>query len=247
MIKFFRTIRKDLMEKNKTGKYLKYAIGEIILVMIGILLALQVNNWNEKQKLNAKAQDYYVQLLDDLNSDKLFAKQTIEKFSEFRKDYEDYTNLYLKPSLKPIEIFNHISKLPVLSTSLTFNSNTIESLQNSGEVGLISSTILNRLIDLKRQQDVTIKRAEYTDSGKNGVIQNLAPLLGATTLPKRLDNQPELSNFFNIDNNLKEIIFIYEGVHRWKDLSERETMGRLEDMQKEIDTIMELINKELKK
>jgi len=46
MIKFFRKIRLTLMEQNKTGKYLKYALGEILLVMIGILLALQVNNWN---------------------------------------------------------------------------------------------------------------------------------------------------------------------------------------------------------
>ncbi len=50
MIKFFRRIRLDLMEKNKTGKYLKYAMGEIILVVIGILLALQINNWNEQRK-----------------------------------------------------------------------------------------------------------------------------------------------------------------------------------------------------
>jgi len=49
MIKFFRKIRYDLMEKNKTGKYLRYAIGEIILVMIGILLALQINNWNNNR------------------------------------------------------------------------------------------------------------------------------------------------------------------------------------------------------
>jgi len=48
MIKLFRKIRYDLMEKNKTAKYLKYAIGEIILVMIGILLALQVSNWNNQ-------------------------------------------------------------------------------------------------------------------------------------------------------------------------------------------------------
>ncbi len=50
MIKFFRKIRYDLMEKNKTGKYFKYAIGEIILVVIGILIALQINNWNEERK-----------------------------------------------------------------------------------------------------------------------------------------------------------------------------------------------------
>ena len=51
MIKFFRKIRYNLMETGKTGKYLKYAVGEIILVMIGILLALQINNWNENRKL----------------------------------------------------------------------------------------------------------------------------------------------------------------------------------------------------
>lgn len=50
MIKFFRKIRYDLMEKNKTGKYLKYAIGEILLVVIGILIALSINNWNEQKK-----------------------------------------------------------------------------------------------------------------------------------------------------------------------------------------------------
>ena len=57
------------MEKNKTGKYLKYAIGEIVLVVIGILIALSINNWNEKQKSETKTKDYYVQLLDDLNND----------------------------------------------------------------------------------------------------------------------------------------------------------------------------------
>ena len=44
MIKFFRNIRQQLLGEGKTGKYLKYALGEILLVMIGILLALQVNN-----------------------------------------------------------------------------------------------------------------------------------------------------------------------------------------------------------
>jgi hypothetical protein len=49
MIKLFRKIRQNLLFEGKTGKYFKYAIGEIILVMIGILLALQVNNWNENR------------------------------------------------------------------------------------------------------------------------------------------------------------------------------------------------------
>ncbi len=50
MIKFFRNIRKSLINQGKTANYLKYAIGEIVLVVIGILIALQVNNWNEARK-----------------------------------------------------------------------------------------------------------------------------------------------------------------------------------------------------
>lgn len=65
MIKFFRKIRYNLMVQNKTSRYFKYAIGEIVLVMIGILLALQVNNWNEQRKLNNEEQ----YLLEDLLSE----------------------------------------------------------------------------------------------------------------------------------------------------------------------------------
>ncbi|MCB0461581.1 MAG: DUF6090 family protein [Flavobacteriaceae bacterium] len=54
MIKFFRHIRKSLLMENKTGKYFKYAIGEIVLVVIGILIALSINNWNEKRKTEEK-------------------------------------------------------------------------------------------------------------------------------------------------------------------------------------------------
>lgn len=52
MIKFFRNIRQNLLSNGNTGKYLKYAIGEIVLVVIGILIALQINNWNEKRKID---------------------------------------------------------------------------------------------------------------------------------------------------------------------------------------------------
>ena len=50
MIKFFRKIRQNLLSENKFSKYFLYAIGEIVLVVIGILIALQINNWNENKK-----------------------------------------------------------------------------------------------------------------------------------------------------------------------------------------------------
>ena len=70
MIKFFRKIRFDLMEQNKTGKYLKYALGEIILVVIGILIALGINSWNEQKKNDESERQYYCRILDDLDLDK---------------------------------------------------------------------------------------------------------------------------------------------------------------------------------
>jgi hypothetical protein len=54
MIKFFRHDRKVFSMKGKTTKYFKYAIGEIILVVIGILIALQINNWNENNSIKTR-------------------------------------------------------------------------------------------------------------------------------------------------------------------------------------------------
>jgi len=65
MIPIFRKIRKKMADDNKPVKYLRYAIGEIVLVVIGILIALQINNWNENRKL----QNEELNLLFDIQSD----------------------------------------------------------------------------------------------------------------------------------------------------------------------------------
>jgi len=78
MIKFFRKIRYDLMDKNKTGKYLKYAIGEIVLVVIGILIALSINNWNENRKLRNSEQVLLHQLRQEFESNLKQLNQKIE-------------------------------------------------------------------------------------------------------------------------------------------------------------------------
>ena len=105
MIKFFRKIRKDLMEKNKTGKYLKYAIGEIVLVVIGILIALSINNWNEnnKQRIKEKAilENLKTSLEDDiLNHNFHFQVYEDAKYSiQFLIEYMEKNNKY-QDSLK---------------------------------------------------------------------------------------------------------------------------------------------------
>jgi|SRR6056297_349905 len=68
MIKFFKRIRLDLVENN-TRKYLKYAIGEIILVVLGILIALQINNWNEERKQSKLEESTLIELKANLLAD----------------------------------------------------------------------------------------------------------------------------------------------------------------------------------
>ncbi|UCD62502.1 MAG: hypothetical protein JSV59_11160 [Flavobacteriaceae bacterium] len=69
MINFFRRIRKKLADDNKPLKYMRYAIGEILLVVIGILIALQINNWNEEQKEYILEREYLKGIKDDLAQD----------------------------------------------------------------------------------------------------------------------------------------------------------------------------------
>jgi hypothetical protein len=75
MIKFFRKIRQQLLNENKFSKYLLYAIGEIVLVVIGILIALQINNWNENKKSSEFEYEMFTQILENLKQD----KQTLKK------------------------------------------------------------------------------------------------------------------------------------------------------------------------
>lgn len=71
MIKFFRRIRQKLLMENRASKYLLYAIGEIVLVVIGILIALQINNWNENRKLQNAQNLLLIDLYDNLRADSI--------------------------------------------------------------------------------------------------------------------------------------------------------------------------------
>jgi hypothetical protein len=76
MIKLFRKTRQNLLMENKTGKYFKYAISEIILVVIGILIALAINNWNEENKNKTFEFKMLTEVKKGLSYDINFLKQT---------------------------------------------------------------------------------------------------------------------------------------------------------------------------
>jgi hypothetical protein len=89
MIKFFRKIRQNLLMQNKTGKYFRYALGEIVLVMIGILLALQVNNWNENRKAKINEVVLVKQLLEDAKTDSIFFNNRIQSLKGQKRFYNE--------------------------------------------------------------------------------------------------------------------------------------------------------------
>jgi hypothetical protein len=77
MLKFFRKIRKKLIEQENVRKYLLYAIGEILLVVIGILIALQINNWNEEKKMDRMVLQALSEIREDLVQDTLTLQSRI--------------------------------------------------------------------------------------------------------------------------------------------------------------------------
>lgn len=81
MIPFYRKIRKKLADNNQFLKYSRYAIGEIVLVVIGILIALQINNWNEDQKGKQREMTY----LENIKTDLLLNIDELNNFIESRK------------------------------------------------------------------------------------------------------------------------------------------------------------------
>ena len=82
MIPIYRKLRKKMADDNKPIKYARYAIGEILLVVIGILIALQINNWNEGRKQQNEINGALTQILNDLKQDKEILDHIIVKAGE---------------------------------------------------------------------------------------------------------------------------------------------------------------------
>lgn len=82
MIKFFRKIRQKMLTENKFSKYLLYAIGEIILVVIRILIALGINNWNNNRLVDFQKTNFLKNIKEDLISDTLAFEKSIKLYEE---------------------------------------------------------------------------------------------------------------------------------------------------------------------
>ncbi len=132
------------MEQNKTGKYFKYAIGEIVLVVIGILIALSINNWNESRKEQEKEFAYLERLEENLSSDitqldlNIDFYELVFNYGNLALAYSNGEDIQSKNNWEILVSFFHASQIwPLIPISSTY-----EELKSSGELSLIQSVTL---------------------------------------------------------------------------------------------------------
>jgi len=149
MIKFFRRVRKKLLTENRYSRYLLYAIGEIILVVIGILIALSINNWNENRKLQILEAGYYCKLLEDLNQDVIQIAQHLEANDERILNSNKLIQLLQQESPSQAEVILTMRDA-VAKTTFTFKPSlaAFEDLKSSGNLSVLKDLKLKtKLID----------------------------------------------------------------------------------------------------
>jgi len=232
MIKFFRKIRQKLLSENKFSKYLIYAIGEIILVVIGILIALQINNWNEQSKAKKSADIQLSQLYQNI-SDHLSLLKTLNEVVK--------NNLVSNQNLS--EQFQQIKPFDSLTTSYIIdilfernfygNTSAYDKLNQSGEFSLLPKTLqsdityyynlLNRVKEREEISNTFIKKDlepyyfdEYSIYNRKG--SNLHPIISEYFKDDK--RQPAELNVERIKNDDKMSTMIFARYYQLKNQQE---------------------------
>jgi hypothetical protein len=182
MLRIFRNIRQKLAAENKVMAYLRYAIGEILLVVIGILIALQVNNWNENRKERLIEIKYLKNLKHDLQSD----STDLVYYKNIRVGQANAARELIE--LAKTKNVSDVFKLDSLYTTVALwwefvpNNNTFEELRSSGNLKLLrNDSIKNLLLDLNKENEDLVSsrnhmRREYENylyDQKNSLVNFL--------------------------------------------------------------------------
>ena len=198
MIKLFRNIRQRLLSEGKTSKYFKYAIGEIFLVMIGILLALQVNNWNTKRLLKSKEQVYLKQIRICLNNDLESIKETKE-FNALKASKIDSTFMVLEQTSNPEKYVPVIiDYMYVINEFSVFEPNAIafENMIASENIDLITNMELRKNLSQYYQRNFVNTTQERIKEQTRLFVDYIMPKIG---------NRQLLKKFTQHDSHLPDI------------------------------------------
>ena len=239
MIKFFRKIRQNLLSEGKTGKYLKYAIGEIVLVVIGILIALAINNWNTNSKLKSEEQTLLKDLQLEVSNNLVSLEEVI---AEHRKSH----NAAKKIKELSREEFNEMTEKDFRDLFITMDNNwtydpnngILNSVISSGQINIISNKELKYLLASIKEKGIdafedTMKIEDWRKDLWNQMIKSLFVFEDGKIVNfryKNLYDKPESRLYIILFNDIR------------KDGLEEE-----EDYKMELEHILNLIGREIKK
>ena len=248
MIKFFRKIRQNLLMENKTGTYFKYAIGEIILVVIGILIALSINNWNE----NRKNSNEEIAILQSLDKNLILAKKQSESLVSTEKDSKAVLLLVL--GIDTITDKNSISDNIFKDAFWSLENNipvinTYADLKNSNKLGLIKNQKIKEkftslevnLNKLKGFLDdrLHVQQIRIDDVSENEI--NFIPLIKSSIPTINITNEKQ-NNYEQIINNQRIRNLLGIKLNMTQDV-----LNYRENLDKEIKELIMLIESELHK
>jgi hypothetical protein len=251
MIKFFRKIRYNLMQTGKTGKYFKYAIGEIVLVMIGILLALQVNNWNDIKNAQKDSIQFTNRLLSEVNSNLVITDIEItneqnqinsckQMLSMFNMDTETLNSRILDSLIYDVMTTNKID----------INIGTLTEGLNTGKIALIQSDSLKAALYSFPTLLEEIKIQEQL--GAEDVHDNFMPYLYDHFNYRQMDNGfseyhegIEPSKFSDHDNLQVLTYFKFENLIDNQFYNSNDQLRLYMKLKNEIEQIQWLIKQEL--
>ena len=246
MIKFFRKIRYNLMSENKTGKYFKYAIGEIVLVVIGILIALQINNWKENRKNNLKLNSVLIALQDNLQNDTITLAHHI---SFTKKEVDECTNI-LERSRKEASTLDTLVYLgrykfrPAWVSPLSFNTTAFESIKSSGEFNFLPDQLKKSITNVYRNQAYFLN----TLNSFNSEYKNKLNMFSQSYIPSFENEKSYLAKDISWqDINKKDFAIKFDGLLLYRKTLWEFYLNGLERQNATSIDVLKLSNQELNK
>ena len=174
MIPFFRKIRKQMADDNKPMKYMRYAIGEILLVVIGILIALSINNWNEERQLKNLEKEYLLGLKRDFK----LALEGLDKSINIGEKSIKSTDALLRHISSPTIVLNNFDFVMLAGEAhqpaliYKASTGTFEDLVSSGNLKTISNKSLRMLLSDWKQKYTEVQEMQQLVLRSHSSLRN---------------------------------------------------------------------------